>query len=379
MRLVAGLLAAGLVACATKPATTEPARATADVAKETLAHVERIRAIKPGADSAAAVRYNRQLEDAWKFFLAQPKAALPVLRRELGVEIMKPARNDFLLLDLGYFLYEKGEPGDKGLARSALFTIDPGAEILRWNWQEFFQFVHAVADDGDPRVLPLIDRAFLRGDLAFSAGTPPMKLDAAVACTFLYGAYGSAAEAHLKRQLGDRAVARRIMEVLIWIGSPASNAEVRAAMTATRDNEAFVRGATFLMKAGGPDGRRLILAINPRTLDAGSQDYYGKIKKSVEATNFTELRKPIARMPGDAWVAGDELRKRLAAMNKGDGIDRATSPAAFLNSELPRDLLIEELQRVRTRLFRRVSAESLAAAQRVNDTINALRYRQDAK
>lgn len=380
MRLV-GILAlaflgAIVVACATKPAPRVEARpAAVDPAKEALAHVERLRTIKPGGDAKAAEQYNKLMEEAWKFFMANPAAALPVLRQQLGLEVTKPVRNDFILLDLGYYLHEKGTPGDKPLARTALFTLDPAAEIVRWNRQELFQFAHAVAADRDPRILGLIDKAFLRSDIPFSAGQPPFRLDATGACAILYGVYGDGAEAHLMRQLGDRAVAGRIIEILVWIGSPASNKEVAAALAPGRDPQLFVRAATFLVKAGGPEGRRIVLGLNPKTMDAAAREYYTRIRKDVEAISLVQLRNRFLTFPGDVSLANEELIRRLAAMTSGDGADARTSPAAFLHSDLPRDFLVGELTRARARLFRRVSLEALGAVQRTNDTINALRYR----
>lgn len=373
VQILAGVLVATLVAgCASRPTTTAQARpAAVDPAREALAHVERLRTIKGGGDVKAAERLR---EDAGKYFVAHHAAALPVLRRQLGLESARPVRNDVVLLDLGAYLHERGEPADKALARTALFALDPTAESVRGSRQQLFQFAHAVAADRDPRILGLVDKAFLRGDIAFSAGTPPLKLDATGACAFLLGAYGDGAEAHLRRQLGERAIAGRIIEILIWIGSPASNREVAAAL-ALGDPQLFVRAATFLVKAGGPEGRRTLLAQNPRTMDAASREYYTRIRKDVEGISFAQLRKRFTGLPGDAALAREELIRRLAAMTSGDGVDARTSPVAYLDSDLPRDFLVTELTRARARLFRRVSIETLAAAQRTNDTINALRYR----
>jgi hypothetical protein len=370
---LAGWVFAGLLgACASAPkspvpepaAAPRPAAATAPkpdaaataaagpvgVEKDTLAHLERIRAIKPAADVKAADQYNKQLAEAWKFFGANSKASVPVLRQQLALELKKPTPNEFFLLDIGYFLYQGGTAADKELAKTALYQLDPRAEIVRFNQQELFQFAHAVASDRDPRVLALLDAAFLRQKLAVRVPEQDLTLDDTLLCVFLYGAYGSGVENHLKSQLGDKALARKILEILIWVGSPASNPEVRAAMAgAGRDYEMFARTATFLMTVGGPQGRAIMLGVKPENLDVWNQSYYGKIHAPVQSASFATLRKAIAD-------AGDDT--------------------GMLESTRPRDALIAELVRGRERSLKTVSTESLAEVKRANALINALRYRE---
>jgi hypothetical protein len=378
-----------------------PASDVAAIEKQTLEYVERLRAIKPATDAKSAEQYNRQLEEAWKFFIAKRQDVSLPLRRQLALELKKTARNDFILLDLGYFLYRHGEPADREIAKTALFALNPRAEIVRFNQQELFQFAHEVASEGDERVLPLIDAAFLRDRVTIRVAERGLTLDETAVCVFLYGAYGGRAEAHLRRLLADKAVARKVLDILIWIGSPESNAEARHAMSAA-DPEIFVRAATFLMTMGGPQGRWLVLGVNPKELDARSREYYVKIRKLAEETTFKELRQRFgapgsvawAGAPGSmAWAgapgsmawAGDEepermpdeeLKKRIAAMNAGYGRDVRVSPAAILDSGLPREFLVEQLTRTRGMLLRRVAGEVPADVQRTNALINALRYRE---
>ena len=218
----------------------------------------------------------------------------------------------------------------------------------------------------------MIDAAFLRKRVALRLREANLALDEVSLCVFLYGAYGDGAEAHLRRLLADKAVARKVLDVLIWIGSPESNADVWSAMR-TGDADTFVHGATFLMTVGGPQGRWLLLNANTRDLDARNREYYAKIRGAVEKTSFRELRKPF----GDAEpMPGEELKRRLAAMNAGYARDARVSPAAILDSDLPREFLIEQLARTRVVLLRRTAAEVPADVQRTNALINALRYRE---
>lgn len=351
----AALALAVLVAACAVPGEAPPgaklgaAAAAAPVTpeREALAHVERIRAVKPGADAKQAADYNKQLEDAWKYFMASKRVALPVIRRELAAELKRNPRSDFVLLDLGYFLHIHGEPADRELAHTALFTLNPAAEILRWNQQELFEFTQVVAVTREPRVLDFIDRAFLRGKIAVRMPAQGLMLDETAACVFLYGGYGQGAEEHLRRKLADPAVTHRALDVLIWIGTPESNVDVRSAMA--RDYEAYVRGATFLMGMGGPQGRFFLLNNPPRSPDARIQEYYAKVKPVAQAASFAELRKVIVAAGGNA---------------------------STLDSDTPRDALVAELLGTRSRLLRKVSRESFEEVRRLNVLMNAVRYRE---
>jgi hypothetical protein len=141
------------------------------------------------------------------------------------------------------------------------------------------------------------------------------------------------------------------------------------------DHETFVRAATFLMTMGGPQGRWLLLGVNPRELDARTREYYAKIRRPVEETTFLELRKRFG--DGETQrIPDEELKTRIAAMNAGYGRDLRVSPAAILDSGLPREFLIEQLTRTRGLLLRRAAAEVPADVQRTNAILNALRYRE---
>ena len=347
-----GLAATAVVllvsACATQaPAPKPAAPAQAGAESQAQVHLERIRAIRPGANEKQAADYNKQLEDAWKFFIANRAASLPVLRRALAEEMKKKPANDFVLLDLGYFLHVHGDAADKRPAADALFALDTNAEILRWNQQELFEFAQVVAVARDPRILGFVERVFLRGKIAVRMPAQGLMLDETAATVFLYGAYGGEAEAHLRRLLADSTVLHRALDVLMWIGTPDSNVEVRTAMQ--RDYEAYVRGATFLMGMGGPQGRFFLLQDKPRSPDARLQEYYAKIRPVAQGATFANLRKVI---------------------------EAAGGSTAVLDSDTPRDALVADLLGQRSRLLRTVTRESFEEVRRLNVLLNALRYRE---
>lgn len=354
--------------------------------RQAAAHIERMRTIRAAASPGEARKFNGWLDEAWKFFLANPKDAVPVLRRELAAEMARKPRNDFILLDLGYFLHEHGEPQDRAPAREALLALDPNAPVMRFNEQELFEFTHAAASDRDAHILAFIDRAYLRASSTLRLPVPPapgaqeapqpLVLDATGLCVALYGSYGPGAEAHLRRQLDDTAVRNRVLEVLIWIGSPDSNADVRSAMlAAARDYETFVRAATFLIRAGGPQGRFFLLGVNPAMLDARTREYYTKVRKPIAETTFAQLARPF-QTEGKVRLPDAEMKQRLAAMNSGYGSGVRVPPEAIVHSTLPREFLIEQLVRARERSLRSLTASSLADVHLTDALLNALYYRE---
>ena len=349
---------------------------SAAIEEETGKWLAAIRAIKAEGGREATDRYNKQLDDAWTFFKSNRTTVLPILRSELSAELRKERPNQMLLLDIGYFIRLQEDQSDKELGRETFFAIDSGAEVVRWNGQQLFQFAHAVVPDRDPRTLPALDRAFLRGNVTAFIPQHALSLDETLVCVFLYGVFGQGSESHLKSLLTDRSAAKRVIEILIWIGSPESVPEVTAAMVASRDYDTFVRGTAFMMSAGGPKGRAALLALPMDSFDAKSQQYYAKVRRDIEATTYEVLQKQFKGSPSQGRVNDAELKKRLSAMYRNYGKDDETDPRAFLVSGLPNACLIAELSRIRTRMFFRVSDEALGDVRITNALLNTLYYKQ---
>jgi hypothetical protein len=348
----------------------------ASTEEETGKWLATIRAIKPEGGRDSTDRYNKQLDDAWKFFTANKATVLPILRRELSAELRKEHPNQMLLLDIGYFIRLQEDRSDKDLGRQAFFAIDSSAEVVRWNGQQLFQFAHAVVPDKDPRTLPALDRVFLRGNVTAFIPQHALSLDETLVCVFLYGVYGQGAEGHLRSQLADRSVAQRVIEILIWIGSPESVPEVTAAMMASREYEIFARGTAFMMSAGGPKGRTTLLSLPIESFDAKSQQYFGRVRRDIEATTYEVLQRQFKSFPNPGRVSDAELKTRLSAMYRNYGKDDTTNPQAFLVSGLPNAYLVPELSRIRGRMFFRVSDEALSDVKLTNALLNTLYYKQ---
>lgn len=346
------------------------------IEKQTLTHLEKIRAIRADADEKTTVGYNKSMDDAWKFFNGNKASVLPILRREITIELGRANPNDLLLLDVGYYLRLQPDTSDKELAKAALFKLNPASEIVYLNQQQLFDFTYAVAADDDPRVLPFIDRAFLRQKMSAYVAAHSLELNETLVCVFLYGIHGQASEEHLRGFLADKALTRKVLEILIWIGTPDSVPAGTATMLADRNYETFARATTFMMKAGGPEGRASMLRIDPKNFDAQSQEYIKRVRPQIEATSYQFLRKQFAPGREITPLTDDILKKRLADMFENNGKDDTTDPGAVLDSTLPRTFLISELLRIRARMFRRLSDEGLSDVVGTNSILNALYYRE---
>jgi hypothetical protein len=341
-----------------------------------LAHLEQIKAIRADADEKTVEGYNKKMDEAWDFFNAQKNSVLPILIRELTLELQKQQPNNMLLLDIGYFLRLQEDTSTKDLGKAALFKLDPTAEIVYVNQLQLFKFAFAVASEQDPRVLPFLDRAFLRQKMFAYVPQHSLMLNETLVCAFLYGVHGPKSEAHLRTLLKDKTVTHKILEILIWIGTPESVPDVKAAMLSDRGYETFHRGTTFMMKAGGPQGRAFMLALNPKDFDTQSQEYSERIGLQIKATSFETLRKQFSVGGDFAALSEDEVKKRLRDMFENDGKDDITDPRAILDSRLSRTFLVNELIRIRGRMFRRLSDEALNDVVATNAVLNALYYRE---
>lgn len=75
-----------------------------DDRKQTMTYLETLKAMRAGADEKTTADYNKSMDEAWKFYNDNQASVLPILRREIALELQKAKPNDMLLLDIGYFL-----------------------------------------------------------------------------------------------------------------------------------------------------------------------------------------------------------------------------------------------------------------------------------
>ncbi|QGZ38311.1 hypothetical protein IP92_01381 [Pseudoduganella flava] len=348
--------------------------------QETLDRVARMRAMPAAAVDQDAQQQRRDLDAAWRWFGNNKTAALPVLRRELAAELKKAKPNQLVLLDVGYFLRAQGEPSDRALATQALLAIDADGIVPKTQSQQLFRFVHASAPDKDVRLFPLIDKVFLRGHVTVFVPQHGYTVDETSVCIYLYGQYGELAERHLRGLLRDPAVANRALEVLMWVGSPDSVPAVAALLT-TPDADTFARAVTFMLRAGGPQGREALLAFDARGLTGKAREFYLQTRQQLASMNFDTLAQQLADAPPSEKAPPprrlDEAATRqvLATLSATYGSYEGIQPMELALSALPRQQLIDELLRIRQRSLLRISGEALTDIDTTNTLINTLRFR----
>lgn len=348
--------------------------------QETLERLARMRAMPAAAAGQEAQRQRRDLDAAWRWFGNHKTTALPVLRRELAAELKKPRPSQLVLLDVGYFLRALGEPADRALSMQALLAIDPAGIVPTTQAEQLFRFIHASAADRDSRLFPLIDKVFLRGDVTVLVPQHGYTVDATSVCIYLYGQFGTRAEQHLRGLLNDPAVVNRVLEVLMWVGSPDSVPAVARLLDST-DADTFARAATFMLRAGGPQGRDALLAFDPRRLEGKARQFYLQTRPQLSGMHFDALVQQLSDSPPSEKAAPprrlDEAaaRQLLAALFASHGSYEGIQPIELALAAMPSAQLIDELLRLRERSLLRISGEALADIDTTNTLINTLRFR----
>ncbi|MBB3221321.1 hypothetical protein [Pseudoduganella umbonata] len=350
--------------------------------QEALDRLARMRAMPAASAGQEAQQQRRDLDAAWRWFGNNRTAALPVLRRELAAELKKPRPSQLVLLDVGYFLRALGEPPDRALSMQALLAIDPAGIVPQTQGQQLFRFVHASAADRDPRLFPLIDKVFLRGDVTVLVPQHGYTVDATSVCIYLYGQFGARAEQHLRGLLNDRAVVNRVLEVLMWVGSPDSVPAV-APLLDSADADTFARAATFMLRAGGPQGRDALLAFDPRKLQGKARQFYMQTRPQLAGMRFDTLVQqlsdspPSEKAPAPRRLDDAAARQLLSSLFASYGSYEGIQPIELALAAMPAPQLIDELLRLRERSLLRISGEALADIDTTNTLINTLRFRDN--
>ena len=365
LRAAAFILAMGIAYAApgVTPAHAADAATDAATAAAITSRIAEIRAMPPAANAAAAGAQRHELDAAWRFFGDYREDAVPLLRRELAAELRASRPSQQLLLDAAYFLVAYGAESDRALAMQAALAIQPDAAL---DGPQLFRLMHAVAAGRDARLLPLIDRAFLRKAVSVPLPQQGSMIDENGVRVLLYGRFGKAGERHLASQLNDRDLVKPALDVLSLTGSPDSVPAV-APLLQSADMEVFTRAVNVLLRAGGPQGRDALLALKPQ----------GLAKEAVEF--FAPIRQQLAQQPapqaGKGTVTDAEVRRQLDALEAANGRYEGIDPAAIAQSRLPRHELLERLARIRELSCARVTNEALADIETTSALLNAVYYR----
>lgn len=328
------------------------------------ARIAQVRAMPAAANAAAAGAQRRELDAAWRFFGDYRNDSVPLLRRELAAELRSPRPSQQLLLDAACFLVAYGADSDRPLAVQAALAINPDALL---DGPQLFRLMHAAAASKDARLLPLIDRIFLRKSVSIPLPQQGSAIDETGVRALLYGRFGATGERHLAGMLRDPAVAKPVLDVLQLVGSPASVPAVEPLLQSA-DIETFTRAVNFLVRAGGPQGRQVLLALKPQGLS----------KEALEF--FAPMRQRLAQQPapqtGKGTLPDAEVRRLLDRLEANDGRYEGIDPSAIVQSRLPRQELIERLAGIRERSFARATNEALAEIDTTSALLNALSYRE---
>lgn len=330
------------------------------------ARIASIRAMPPAANAAEVGAQRVELNAAWRLFGIYRDDAVPLLRRELTAELRAKRPSPQLLLDAACFLLAYGAEADRALALQAALLLPPDAAL---DGPQLFRLVHVAAASRDPRLLPLIDRAFLRSPVTLPLPQQGASIDENGLRVLLYGRFGAAGERHLQPFLKDEALAKPVLDVLLLVGGSDSLPAVLPLLRSA-DIEVLTRAATFLMRAGGPQGRQALLALPTQGL-------------SKDALEFLDpLREQLARQPAPGGAVGQsaatdaQVRDLLDALERADEREPAVDHAAILRSSLPKQELLERLSRIRERSLGRATNDSLALVETTAALINAVRYRE---
>lgn len=348
---------------------------SATIEQETVQRLNKIRALPPEVSPERMRQHNEEMDEVWQYYHQHRDRSLPVLRKELAKELKSKSPSQLLLLDVASFLYLDGETDDRKQALQALLAIDPSTGTIQSNFDQLFRLTQGLAVSADPRLLPFIDKTFLPTERGVFLSEQSFTLNPTLMCAFLYGVYGAEGERHLQPFLANPDLLERVMEVLKWIGSPTSVDAVSKAVPKPVEYGMFSRQLTFMMVNGGPQGREAMLGIDPAQLDAQAREQYQKVKPAIEAQNYAQLRPKFDQFTGEKNVDPEQIKRQLQAMIDNYGKDTRLNPQAILDSSLPKDYLIEQLTRIRARMFTQLVNQTLSDVELTNAVLNTLRYR----
>lgn len=372
MKQINLVMAFTLAALPLAPAWAQPARPAA--AGETAAspeailaaRVAQIRAMPPAASAAGVGAQRVELNAAWRVFGVYRDEAVPLLRRELAAELRSAKPSPQLLLDAACFLLFYGAEGDGALALQAALAIPPAAAL---DGPQLFRLTHAAAASRDRRLLPLIDHAFLRHAVSLPLPQQGSVIDETGVRVLLYGRFGAQGERHLAGLMKDASLAKAVLDVLLLVGGPDSLPAVLPLLESP-DMDLFTRAATFLLRAGGPEGRQALLGLPTQGLSKEALDFLAPMREQL-------ARQP---MPGRDARRGNppdaEVLRQLEVLESAEGRYEGVDPAAIVNSRLPKQELLERLLRIRERAAGRAANETLADIETTAAVINAVRYRE---
>ncbi len=357
--------------------------AEGNVADEVRHDLDGLRGFTVPKDPKMIAAMNQRMDATWKFAKAHANEALPIIAEELQRALAAPAKDSFFIMDTAFLLCSEHRKGAEELGVAALQAIDPNADIIRANWQELFELAMKVGASGVEarRYLAAVDRLYFSNEKGIEMFRVPhyVLLNGEELRLMVFGVAGDAAAVYLAEQLADRPGDRpKLLELLGAVGGEEQVPAVNAVLTKAKDFETVTRCVGMLMRVGGPAGRAAVLAVDPKSMDRASRDYMEKIRRSVEGVSVKQIAKELEEVaegqPNDAT-----LQHLLDEMERNDGVDDKTPPAAVLRSGLPTDALLAQMKRIRARSFRRMASHVFEDLPITNLLINGLQFRRAAE
>lgn len=313
------------------------------------------------------------LDSNYRAIVREGDAGRRVVREAVLAESAKKPPNSFFLLDMGHFLVGDSCP-DTAASAVAYTALDPADPIVQIGSQDLFEFGFALAQRG----LPGTPDATLRAALTETHDLPvpqhATSFDPTVQAVYLLAPFGSAGETAIAAALEQESSRDRALEMLGWIGSPASVPVVIRALGTDHDAETLERALQFLMTLGGAEGRQALQAFDAKDFASPEQLRLATARQAIPKMSFAAVREEVG---GSVTVKpASELRERFARMIEDLGRDDSFEQRFVLDSDLPRAELTEWLRATRAAQLRRQSNEALSDVKITNSLILALSLRE---
>lgn len=346
------------------------------VSDSVMINIENIKNIQFSKDQNVLDNNSKVLDQAWKYFSENKEIAMPIIAEQLKQELAKDVVNDFMLLDLGFYLRISNDSSEyNDISRAALYRLDPEDELVKLVSSQYFTYVHELAKDQDEGILDYIDKNFLFKPFETTIPQHSLKLDQVFCCVFLYGVYGADSEDHLLQYLDKEEHLELIFKILAFLGTDKSVERIYNIATPELDDETFMSAVFYLMSNGGKKGTDLITTFNKDKFKTRSQGLLEKIQEPLKTLTFDMIIQGYQAYGGDKELDDNELLNRMQTMYDNYGKLYDTSPMAFFNSKLPKEQLIHELNKIKYRYFYRISDETIGEVKVTIGIINALSYR----
>lgn len=364
--------------------TPEEARLSPEQVRRELTKIlNEIQSFEAPTSEEGIDKANKRADAHWRFFDVRRQVSVPAIRTFVKQHLSAHDLSDYAKIDLGYYLASHGEGADRALALEALLALDFDSRVSALNKQEIFQFVIELAQTGDTRLLPLMQAQYFEKDETYWGGNPAhplMDIKGPMLTAFLFGTMGERGESYLTGLLSEgHERSPQIVRALNWIGSPKSIPFVIDYVKSNPTDEVVKLTVGYLMRLGGPEGRKAVMALPNYVTNEETLEYLNKIMPNVEATNSVTLARNLENKfkneSHPAKISDAKLKQHFQIMLKHKGRNPFINPLAVLNSGRDDAYLLKQLLEVRMRTYWGLDRENWDNVPITNYLINTLQYR----